>query len=76
MTPHPLGQTGLAVSPIGFRAMHFDGIDDEAEVGRLLNGLLDLGITLIVQRGPLAPEVRATLDDAWGRHGRDWPGIV
>jgi aryl-alcohol dehydrogenase-like predicted oxidoreductase len=47
MTPHPLGRTGLAVSPIGFGAMHFDGINDEAEVGRLLNGVLDLGITLI-----------------------------
>lgn len=47
MTPRPLGQTGLGVSPIGFGAMHFDGIDDEAEVGRLLNGALDMGVTLI-----------------------------
>lgn len=47
MTPRPFGRTGLSVSPVGFGAMHFDGIDDEAEVGRLLNGVLDLGITLI-----------------------------
>lgn len=32
---------------VGFGAMHFDGIDDEAEVGRLLNGVLDLGINLV-----------------------------
>ncbi len=43
----PLGNTGLWVSSVGFGAMHFDGIDDEAEVGRLLNGVLDLGVTLI-----------------------------
>ena len=42
-----LGQTGLRVSRLGFGAMHFDSIDDEAEVGRLLNGALDLGLTLI-----------------------------
>ncbi len=47
MTPRLFGQSGLSVSPIGFGAMHFDGIDDEAEVGRLLNGALDQGITLI-----------------------------
>ncbi|MFO1252544.1 MAG: aldo/keto reductase [Inhella sp.] len=47
MTPTPFGQTGLAVTPLGFGAMHFDGLEDEAEVGRLLNGVLDLGINLI-----------------------------
>jgi aryl-alcohol dehydrogenase-like predicted oxidoreductase len=47
VTPRPLGRSGLSVSPVGFGAMHFDAIDDEAEVGRLLNGVLDLGITLI-----------------------------
>jgi aryl-alcohol dehydrogenase-like predicted oxidoreductase len=47
MTPRPLGQTGLTVSPIALGAMHFDGIDDEAVVSRLLHGALDLGITLI-----------------------------
>jgi len=43
----PLGQTGLSVSALGFGAMHFDALADEAEVARLLNGVLDLGITLI-----------------------------
>jgi aryl-alcohol dehydrogenase-like predicted oxidoreductase len=47
MTPAPFGPTGLLVTRVGFGAMHFDGIDDEAEVGRLLNGVLDLGVTLI-----------------------------
>ena len=43
----PLGQTGLNVSAVGFGAMHFDGLADEAAVGALLHGALDLGITLI-----------------------------
>lgn len=47
MLLRPLGQTGLQVSLLGFGAMHFDGLDDEAEVASLLNGVLDLGITLI-----------------------------
>lgn len=47
MTLRPLGNTGLRVSALGFGAMHFDGLADEAEVGRLLNGVLDLGINLI-----------------------------
>ncbi len=47
MTPRAFGDTGLSVSPLSFGAMHFDGIDDEAEVSRLLNGVLDLGITLV-----------------------------
>jgi len=47
MTPNAFGQTGLAVTPLGFGAMHFDGLDDEDEIGRLLNGVLDLGINLI-----------------------------
>ena len=47
MTPSPFGQTGLLVTRVGFGAMHFDGMDDEAEVGRLLNGVLDLGVNLI-----------------------------
>lgn len=47
MTLNPLGQTGLMVSPLGFGAMHFDGLEDEAEIGRLLHGVLDLGINLI-----------------------------
>jgi aryl-alcohol dehydrogenase-like predicted oxidoreductase len=47
MQRRALGRTGLTVSAVGFGAMHFDGIGDEAEVGRLLNGVLDLGVTLI-----------------------------
>lgn len=43
----PLGQTGLNVSAVGFGAMHFDGLADEAAVAELLNGVLDLGISLI-----------------------------
>jgi aryl-alcohol dehydrogenase-like predicted oxidoreductase len=42
-----LGQTGIRASVAGFGAMHFDHIDDEATVSRLLNGVLDLGINLI-----------------------------
>lgn len=47
MKLRPLGSTGLTVSEVGFGAMHFDGLADEAAVGALLNGALDLGITLI-----------------------------
>ncbi len=47
MNPQAFGQTGLAVTPLGFGAMHFDSLEDEAEVGHLLNGVLDLGINLI-----------------------------
>jgi aryl-alcohol dehydrogenase-like predicted oxidoreductase len=42
-----LGSTGLEVFPVGFGAMHFDGLEDEAAVERLLNGALDLGLNLI-----------------------------
>jgi aryl-alcohol dehydrogenase-like predicted oxidoreductase len=47
MTPHPFGHTGLHLTRLGFGAMHFDGIDNEADVARLLNGALDLGLNLI-----------------------------
>ena len=47
MNPQPFGQTGLQVTRVGFGAMHFDGLDEEAAVGRLLNGALDLGINLV-----------------------------
>lgn len=47
MLRRAFGSTGLTVSAVGFGAMHFDGLDDEAEVGRLLNGVLDLGVTLV-----------------------------
>ena len=48
MEARALGRTGLQVSPLGFGAMHInDGRTTEAEAGRLLNAVLDLGITLI-----------------------------
>lgn len=48
MQQHPLGATGLSVSKLGFGAMHLnDERTSEAEAGRLLNQVLDLGITLI-----------------------------
>lgn len=58
MSSHPLGKTNLPVSPIGFGAFkigrnqntkhagHYELPDDQA-VERLLNGVLDLGITYI-----------------------------
>jgi aryl-alcohol dehydrogenase-like predicted oxidoreductase len=69
MSPRPLGQTGLNVSPIGLGAMHFEGIDDEAEVGRLLQGALDLGVTLIdTARGYGRSEERIGRHIAHRRH--------
>ena len=47
MALRQFGNTGLQVSTIGFGAMHFDGADSEAEVGNLLNGVLDAGVNLI-----------------------------
>jgi aryl-alcohol dehydrogenase-like predicted oxidoreductase len=58
MLPRPLGRTGLAISPLGFGAFkigrneqvkYANGYDlpDEAAVERLLNAVLDLGITFI-----------------------------
>ncbi|MDN3545901.1 aldo/keto reductase [Kinneretia asaccharophila] len=44
----PLGRSGLQVSALGFGAMHLqDARLSEAEAGRLLNQVLDLGISLI-----------------------------
>jgi aryl-alcohol dehydrogenase-like predicted oxidoreductase len=44
----PLGETGIQVPVLGFGAGHIGGEDlSEAEAGRLLNEVLDLGITLI-----------------------------
>lgn len=44
----PLGRSGLQVSALGFGAMHLhDARLSEAEAGRLLNQVLDLGINLI-----------------------------
>ena len=48
MTLQDFGHTGLRVSPLGFGAMHInDERTSEAEAGRLLNAVLDLGVNLI-----------------------------
>jgi aryl-alcohol dehydrogenase-like predicted oxidoreductase len=58
MKPRSLGKTGLAVSPIGFGAFKIGrnekakysqaySLPDDQAVARLLNGVLDLGITHI-----------------------------
>jgi len=48
MDLRPFGNTGLTVPVLGFGAGHVgDPAMDEAEVGRLLHGALDLGVTLI-----------------------------
>ena len=44
----PFGRTGLAVTRLGFGAMHLnDDRVSEAEAGRILNAVLDLGVNLI-----------------------------
>jgi aryl-alcohol dehydrogenase-like predicted oxidoreductase len=48
MELRPFGRTGLSVPILGFGAGHVgDPAMDEGEVGRLLHGALDLGVTLI-----------------------------
>ncbi len=48
MEQRALGNTGLTVSALGFGAGHVGRPElDEADVGRLLNGALDMGITLV-----------------------------
>jgi aryl-alcohol dehydrogenase-like predicted oxidoreductase len=48
MELRPFGRTGLSVPILGFGAGHVgDPALDEGEVGRLLHGALDLGVTLI-----------------------------
>src|SRR3954453_2251217 len=48
MKRRPFGRTGLTVPVLGFGAGHVgDPALDEAEVGRLLHGALDLGVNLI-----------------------------
>jgi aryl-alcohol dehydrogenase-like predicted oxidoreductase len=48
MELRPFGDTGLTVPILGFGAGHVgDPALDEGEVGRLLHGALDLGVTLI-----------------------------
>ena len=46
--PRPFGATGLRVPPLGLGAGPVgDGALSEVEAGRLLNGALDLGLTLV-----------------------------
>jgi aryl-alcohol dehydrogenase-like predicted oxidoreductase len=48
MDKRALGNTGLVVTRLGFGAMHLnDGRLSEAEAGRLLNTVLDLGVNLV-----------------------------
>jgi aryl-alcohol dehydrogenase-like predicted oxidoreductase len=48
MQTRAFGSTGLNVTPLGFGAMHLnDQRVSEAEAGRLLNEVLDLGVNLI-----------------------------
>ncbi len=48
MQTRALGNTGLNVTPLGFGAMHLnDQRVSEADAGRLLNQVLDLGVNLI-----------------------------
>jgi aryl-alcohol dehydrogenase-like predicted oxidoreductase len=58
MNPRPLGRTGITVSPIGYGAFKIGrnektkyaasyALPDEQAVDRLLNGLLDMGISYI-----------------------------
>jgi aryl-alcohol dehydrogenase-like predicted oxidoreductase len=48
MDMRAFGSTGLEVTALGFGAMHLnDGRTSEAEAGRLLNSVLDLGVNLI-----------------------------
>lgn len=58
MAPRELGRTGLSVSPVGYGAFkigrnagvkyaHGYALPDDAEAERLLNGVLDLGVTYI-----------------------------
>jgi aryl-alcohol dehydrogenase-like predicted oxidoreductase len=48
MTRNPFGRSGLQVSILGFGAMHLnDESVSEADAGRLLHAVLDLGVNLI-----------------------------
>ena len=48
MLSNPLGRTGLSVSRLGYGAAPIGFLDTEAEqIGRLMNELLDQGVTLI-----------------------------
>jgi aryl-alcohol dehydrogenase-like predicted oxidoreductase len=62
------GGTGLRVSPIGFGAMHFDSLEDENDVGSLLNQVLDAGVNLVdTARGYGRSEARIGQHLSWRR---------
>jgi aryl-alcohol dehydrogenase-like predicted oxidoreductase len=62
------GQTGLRVSAVGFGAMHFDGLEDDDQIGALLNGALDLGVNLVdTARGYGRSEARIGQHLSWRR---------
>lgn len=69
MKRNPLGGTGLEVSIVGFGAMHLnDDRVSEAEAGRLLNAVLDLGVNLIdTARGYGLSEERIGRHLSWRR---------
>ena len=69
MRRNPLGGSGLEVSILGFGAMHLN--DDrvgDAEAGRLLNAVLDLGVNLVdTARGYGLSEERIGRHLSWRR---------
>jgi aryl-alcohol dehydrogenase-like predicted oxidoreductase len=69
MKRNPYGRSGLQVSLLGFGAMHLnDGRIGEAEAGRLLNAVLDLGVNLIdTARGYGLSEERIGRHLSWRR---------
>ena len=69
MKRNPLGSTGLEVSIVGFGAMHLnDDRVSEAEAGRLLNAVLDLGVNLVdTARGYGLSEERIGRHLSWRR---------
>ncbi len=69
MKRNPLGSTGLEVGILGFGAMHLnDDRVSDAEAGRLLHAVLDLGVNLIdTARGYGLSEERIGRHLSWRR---------
>ena len=69
MKRNPLGNSGLEVSILGFGAMHLnDDRVSDAEAGRLLNAVLDLGVNFIdTARGYGLSEERIGRHLSWRR---------
>ena len=69
MKRNPFGSSGLEVSILGFGAMHLnDDRVSDAEAGRLLNAVLDLGVNLIdTARGYGLSEERIGRHLSWRR---------